>query len=122
MADMQELLESQVVQEEPPQGGDAPADAQVAEAPKRPRVKRSSVKAVENRAAELEQRIEALAEQVAQFSRRVVALEESRHQSQTHGGASHNGGDLAEHVRQLDERVQKLANYLTQQNWGVNRV
>jgi uncharacterized phage infection (PIP) family protein YhgE len=118
MAETQELQENQIVQDDP-QG----ADAQAAESPKKPRAKRPSVKAVENRAAELEQRIETLAEQVAQLSRRLAALEESRHHSQAgDGAASLNGGDLAEHVRQLDDRLQKLANFLTQQNWGMNRV
>lgn len=123
MAETQELLESQVVQDES-QSGDAPAsvEAQADEAPKKPRARRSSVKAVENRAAELEQQIAGLTEQLGQLSRRLAALEDGQRQPQTNGAAGQNDGDLAEHVRQLDERVQKLANYMTQQNWAMNRV
>lgn len=122
MAETQELLESQIV-EEGPQTADADAEAKPTEARKKLRAKRPSVKAVESRAAELEQRIEALAEQVAHLGRRLVALEENRRQPQpSDRSSSDDGGDLAEHVRQLDERMQKLANFVTQQNWGPNRV
>lgn len=91
--------------------------------PTRPRARRTTVKDVENRTGDLEQRVAALAEQVDELNRRIEELEASREQARTDDGVARNGGapDLAEQVRQLDERLQKLANIVAQQPWAVDR-
>jgi phage shock protein A len=125
MADPQELQESQIVPGEPDRA-DAGMSAETrphTESPGKVSARRSMVKEVENTTADLDQRIVALTEQVAELSRRIEALEASRDQAQADGGADHNGAqaDLAGRMRQLDERLQKLANILTQQTWGMGR-
>lgn len=145
MADNQELHElheSQIVSEghngdggttEPYEGPAAGAaqDAteQGIEAPKKPRAKRASVKSVENRVAAIEQRVESFAQEIAQVTRitdqlarlndKIAKLEESLSARSNNGGdAAHDGAGIADHVRQLDERLQKLAYVLAQQNWN----
>lgn len=135
MADMQELNESMIVNEET--AGDEPVETY--EAPeavavdgaalKKPRAKRVSVKSVEGKVAALEQQVETLAqelarltsmtEQLAHLSGKIASLEESL-AARSSSGADGDGAGIAEQVRQLDERMQKLAYVLAQQNW--NRV
>lgn len=146
MADTQELHESMIVSEgivseDEGQNGngtietyEAP-EASAAEdgaAPKKPRAKRASVKSVESRVAAIEQRVETFAQELAQLTRmteqlahlsgKIAKLEESleARASNGNGGAAHEGVGIADQVRQLDERLQKLAYVLAQQNW--NRV
>ena len=141
MADTQELHESMIVSEGE-RGGDgdgitesleAPeaSAAQNVVAPKKPRPKRASVKSVESRVAAIEQRVETFAQELAQLTRmteqlahlsnKIARLEENlAARSGDGGGAAHDGAGIADQVRQLDERLQKLAYVLAQQNW--NRV
>jgi len=139
MADTQELHESMIVSEGEGQNGDgggiteaneAP-EASAAEegaAPKKPRAKRPSVKSVEGRIAAIEQRVEAFAREMAQLTRmteqlahlsgKIARLEESLSERSSNGGSSHDSAGIADQVRQLDERLQKLAYVLAQQNWN----
>ena len=49
----------------------------------------------------------------------VAKLEESLEARSTNGGdAAHDSAGIANQVRQLDERLQKLAYVLAQQNWN----
>jgi predicted RNase H-like nuclease (RuvC/YqgF family) len=129
MAETQDLRESQIVEE-----GSGNADTTVgtdeavsvdsqpsAELPKRPRARRSTVKHVEIRTEELLQRVAELTDLVEQLSRRIDRLEANHEKADE--SANHNGAEsgLAEHVRQLDERLQKLADFLTQQNWVIGQ-
>ena len=142
MADTQELHESMIVREDEGQNGngdeggaagsyDAPeggAEAASA-APRKARAKRASVKSVEGRVEAIEQRLEAFAQELAQLTRmteqlthlsgKIAKLEESL-ETRSSNGISHDGAVIAEQMRQLDERLQKLAYVLAQQNW--NRV
>lgn len=134
MADTHELQEDQIVPEGPEITDATGATEPPADTPgKKPRAKRASVKGVEARVAALEQQVGALnAElgqlsqltgQLARLSERTGRLEESaKAQAADNAAASNNGGDLAAHVRQLDDRLQKLATILTQQTWGMPRV
>jgi predicted RNase H-like nuclease (RuvC/YqgF family) len=135
MADTQELHESMVVSEGEDRNGDGAmmetetASEADAAASKKPRAKRASVKSVEGRVAAIEQRVEAVAQELAQLTRmteqlahlsgKIAKLEESL-ETRSSNGTSHDGAVIAEQVRQLDERLQKLAYVLAQQNW--NRV
>jgi len=141
MADTQELNESMIIgegedlngggdgammeTEAAPEAGAAP-DAVV---PRKPRAKRASVKSMEGRVAAIEQRVEAFAQELAQLTRmteqlahlsgKIAKLEESLEaRSSNGGGTAHDGAGIADQVRQLDERLQKLAYVLAQQNWN----
>src|SRR6202158_4656498 len=143
MADTQELHESQIVSEGQDLEGqdlegqnagestDAPAasEAQDAAAPRKPRPKRASVKSVENRVAAIEQRVEAFAQELAQLSRmaeqlahlggRIAKLEENlQARAGSDASGTHYDAGITDQVRQLDERLQKLANVLAQQAWS----
>lgn len=135
MADTQELDESMIVGEgdDLNGAGDGAAieteTAQAGEALKKPRAKRASVKSMEGRVAAIEQRMEALAQELSQVSRmdeqlahlsgKIAKLEESLETpSNNGGGTAHDGSGIADQVRQLDERLQKLAYMLAQQNWN----
>jgi hypothetical protein len=124
-SDTQELREDQIISEGV-EGEEAPLlpddQPQAGALEKKPRAKRISTKAVENRVIAIEQRLESLAEQVAQIIHRLNRVEEvalSR-PSESMIAAVHDG-DLTEQVRQLDGRVQKIAAILAEQNWGVPR-
>lgn len=127
MAETQELQESQIVEEgsdsDNAPAGEAPgSDAQPSAGPfKKSRGKRPTVKAVENKATEIEQRLAELADQVAQLGRRLTALEASQEGTQTDKGAGDGESQLVAHLRQLDERVQKLADFVTEQAWATSR-
>ena len=108
-----------------------PARAQTARRPKSRAPKRASVKSVEGRVAAIEQRVETFAQELAQLTRmteqlahlsgKIASLEENLAARSSNGGdAAHDGAGIADQVRQLDERMQKLAYVLAQQNW--NRV
>ena len=136
MADTQELNESMIVGEgEDLNGGgegammETETAPEAGAAPKKPRAKRASVKSVEGRVAAIEQRVEAFAQELAQLVRmteqlaylgdKIAKLEESlAARSGNGGGAAHDGAGVADQVRQLDERLQKLAYVLAQQNWN----
>jgi predicted RNase H-like nuclease (RuvC/YqgF family) len=143
VADTQELHESQIVSEgqdiqgqnfegqEAGENTDAPAasEAQDAAAPRKPRPKRASVKSVENRVAAIEQRVEAFAQELAQLSRmteqlahlggRIAKLEKNlQARAGNDTGAHQDSAGITDQVRQLDERLQKLANVLAQQAWS----
>lgn len=131
MAETQELQDSQIVEEgaehaltTADDGEAAGVAAQPSAGPStRPRARRTTVKDVENRTQDLDQRVVALTEQVDELNRRIEKLEASRDGARADDGAASNGAvpDLAEQIRQLDQRLQKLANILTQQAWGVDR-
>jgi uncharacterized coiled-coil protein SlyX len=136
MADTQELNESMIVGEgEDLNGGgdgammETETAPEAGAAPKKPRAKRASVKSVEGRVAAIEQRVEAFAQELVQLARmteqlaylgdKIAKLEESlAARSGNGGGAAHDGAGVADQVRQLDERLQKLAYVLAQQNWN----
>ena len=139
MADTQELLESMIVSEGE-SGGDGEgvtesidtpeaSAAQDVAAPKKPRPKRASVNSVESRVAAIEQRVETFAQELAQLARmteqlahlsaKIARLEENLEaRSSNGGGTAHDDAGIADQVRQLDERMQKLAYVLAQQNWN----
>jgi predicted RNase H-like nuclease (RuvC/YqgF family) len=142
MADTQELHESQIVSEgqdlegqdlEGQNAGEstdalAASEAQDAAALRKPRPKRASVKSVENRVAAIEQRVETFAHELAQLSRmteqlahlggRIAKLEENlQARASNDTGVQYSAG-ITDQVRQLDERLQKLANVLAQQAWS----
>ena len=145
MADTQELHESMIISEGVVSEGEgqtgngagtmeayeAPeaSAAQDGAAPKKPRAKRASVKSVESRVAAIEQRVETFAqelgqltrmtEQLAHLSGKIAKLEESLEARSSNGGSTApEGAAIADQVRQLDERLQKLAYVLAQQNWN----
>ncbi len=136
MADTQELDESMIVGEGEDLNGDGDGAMmemetapQAAAAPKKPRAKRASVKSMEGKVAAIEQRLEAVAQELAQLSRmteqlahlsgKIAKLEESLEVRSTNGGGPANdSAGIADQVRQLDERLQKLAYVLAQQNWN----
>ena len=148
MADTQELHESQIVSEgqdiqgqdiqgqdlegqEAGESTDAPAASGAQDAPalRKPRPKRASVKSVENRVAAIEQRVETFAHELAQLSRmteqlahlggRIAKLEENlQARAGNDTGAPQDSAGITDQVRQLDERLQKLANVLAQQAWS----
>ena len=136
MADTQELDESMIIGEgEDLNGGsdgammETETAPEAAAAPKKPRAKRASVKSMEGRVAAIEQRVEALAlelaqltrmtEQLAHLSGKIAKLEESLEARSSNGvGTAHDGAGIADQVRQMDERLQKLAYVLAQQNWN----
>jgi predicted RNase H-like nuclease (RuvC/YqgF family) len=136
MADTQELNESMIVGEgEDLNGGgdgammETETAPEAGAAPKKPRAKRASVKSVVGRVAAIEQRVEAFAQELVQLARmteqlaylgdKIAKLEESlAARSGNVGGAAHDGAGVADQVRQLDERLQKLAYVLAQQNWN----
>jgi predicted RNase H-like nuclease (RuvC/YqgF family) len=142
MADTQELHESQIVSEgQDIQGQDldgqeadestdpVAGEAQDAAAPRKPRPKRASMKSVENRVAAIEQRVETFAHELAQLSRmteqlahlggRIAKLEENlQARAGNDTGAPQDSAGITDQVRQLDERLQKLANVLAQQAWS----
>jgi predicted RNase H-like nuclease (RuvC/YqgF family) len=137
MADTQELDESMIVGEGEDLNGDgdgAMVETETAPqaggaAPKKPRAKRASVKSMEGRVAAIEQRMEALAQELAQLTRmteqlahlsgKIAKLEESLEaRSSNGGGTAHDSAGIADQVRQMDERLQKLAYVLAQQNWN----
>jgi uncharacterized coiled-coil protein SlyX len=136
MADTQELDESMIVGEGEDLNGDGDGAMmetetapQAGAAPRKPRAKRASVKSMEGRVAAIEQRVEALAQELAQLTRmteqlahlsgKIAKLEESLEaRSSNGGGTAHDGAGVADQVRQLDERLQKLAYVLAQQNWN----
>ena len=136
MADTQELDESMIVGEGEDLNGDGDGAMmetetapQAGAAPRKPRAKRASVKSMEGRVAAIEQRAEAFAhelaqltgltEQLAHLSGKIAKLEESLEaRSSNGGGTAHDGAGVADQVRQLDERLQKLAYVLAQQNWN----
>ena len=141
MADTQELDESMIIGEgEDLNGGGDGATMETETAPeagaapdaaatKKPRAKRASVKSMEGRVAAVEQRVEALAhdvsqltrmtEQLAHLSGKIARFEEGLEaRASNGGGTSHDSSGIADQVRQLDERLQKLAYVLAQQNWN----
>jgi uncharacterized coiled-coil protein SlyX len=136
MADTQELDESMIVGEGEDLNGDGDGAMmetetapQAGATPRKPRAKRASVKSMEGRVAAIEQRVEALAQELAQLTRmteqlahlsgKIAKLEESLEaRSSNGGGMAHDGAGVADQVRQLDERLQKLAYVLAQQNWN----
>jgi uncharacterized coiled-coil protein SlyX len=138
MADTQELDESMIVGEgEDLNGGgdgamietETVGAAPDAPAPRKPRAKRASVKSMEGRLAAIEQRVEVFAQELSQLARmteqlahlsgKIAKLEESAEaRSSNGGGTAHDGAAIADQVRQLDERLQKLAYVLAQQNWN----
>lgn len=136
MTDTQELDESMIVGEGEDLNGDGDGAMmetetapQAGAAPRKPRAKRASVKSMEGRVAAIEQRVEALAQELAQLTRmteqlahlsgKIAKLEESLEaRSINGGGTAHDGAGVADQVRQLDERLQKLAYVLAQQNWN----
>ncbi len=124
-SDTQELREDQIVGEgqegeEAPLSPDGQQPAAAAE--KKPRAKRVSTRVVENRVVSIEQQLESLIGQVAQIIQRLNRVEEiaTSRPGERVSTAFHDG-DLAVQVSQLDERVQKIAAILAQQNWGVPR-
>ena len=142
MADTQELHESQIVSEgqdlegqdlEGQNAGEstdalAASEAQDAAALRKPRPKRASVKSVENRVAAIEQRVESFAQELAQLNwlteqlahlgGRIAKLEENlQARASNDTGVQYSAG-ITDQVRQLDERLQKLANVLAQQAWS----
>ena len=136
MADTQELDESMIVGEGEDLNGDGDGAMmetetapQAGAAPRKPRAKRASVKSMEGRVAAIEQRVEALVQELAQLTRmteqlahlssKIAKLEESLEARSSNGGdTAHDGAGVADQVRQLDERLQKLAYVLAQQNWN----
>lgn len=136
MADTQELDESMIIGEgEDLNGGsdgammETETAPQAGAAPRKPRAKRASVKSMEGRVAAIEQRAEAFAhelaqltgltEQLAHLSGKIAKLEESLEARSSNGaGTAHDGAGIADQVRQMDERLQKLAYVLAQQNWN----
>jgi hypothetical protein len=138
MADTQELDESMIIGEgEDLNGGsdgammetETAGAATDAAASRKPRAKRASVKSMEGRVAAIEQRAEVFAhelaqltgltEQLAHLSGKIAKLEESLEaRSSNGGGTAHDGAGIADQVRQMDERLQKLAYVLAQQNWN----
>jgi uncharacterized coiled-coil protein SlyX len=135
MADTQELDESMIVGEGEDLNGDGDGAMmetetapQAGAAPRKPRAKRASVKSMEGRVAAIEQRVEALAQELAQLTRmteqlahlsgKIAKLEESLEARSNGGSTAHDGAGVADQVRQLDERLQKLAYVLAQQNWN----
>jgi predicted RNase H-like nuclease (RuvC/YqgF family) len=147
VADTRELHESQIVSEgqdiqgqdiqgqdlegqNAGESADAPAasEAQDAAALRKLRPKRASVKSVENRVAAIEQRVETFAQELAQLNRlteqlahlggRIAKLEENlQARASNDTGVQYSAG-ITDQVRQLDERLQKLANVLAQQAWS----
>jgi len=84
---------------------------------------------MEGRVAAIEQRAEAFAHELAQLtglteqrahlSGKIAKLEESLEPRSSNGaGTAHDGAGIADQVRQMDERLQKLAYVLAQQNWN----
>lgn len=64
-------------------------------------------------------RISRIAEQVAALNGRISRLESvSRAHSANDAEAAPGGSQMDEKLRQLDERLQKLANALAEQNWS----
>ena len=60
-----------------------------------------------------------LTEQLAHLSGKIAKLEESLEARSSNGaGTAHDGAGIADQVRQMDERLQKLAYVLAQQNWN----
>jgi hypothetical protein len=138
MADTQELDESMIIGDgEDVNGGsdgamietETAGAAPDAAAPRKPRAKRASVRSMEARVAAIEQRVEAFAqglaqltgltEQLAHLSGKIAKLEEGlAARSSNGGGTAHDGAGIADQVRQMDERLQKLAYVLAQQNWN----
>jgi predicted RNase H-like nuclease (RuvC/YqgF family) len=138
MADTQELDESMIMGDgEDVNGGsdgamietETAGAAPDAAAPRKPRAKRASVKSMEARVAAIEQRVEAFAqglaqltgltEQLAHLSGKIAKLEESlAARSSNGGGTVHDSAGIADQVRQMDERLRKLAYVLAQQNWN----
>jgi uncharacterized coiled-coil protein SlyX len=142
MADTQELHESQIVSEgqdlegqdlEGQNAGEstdalAASEAQDAAALRKPRPKRASVKSVENRVAAIEQRLESFAQELAQLNRlteqlahlggRIAKLEENLQARASNDTGVQYCAGITDQVRQLDERLQKLANVLAQQAWS----
>jgi hypothetical protein len=123
-SDTQELREDQIISEGV-EGEEAPLlpddQPQAGGLEKKPRAKRISTKAVENRVVAIEQRLESLAEQVAQIIHRLNRVEEVALSRPSESMIAVHDGDLTEQVRQLDGRVQKIAAILAEQNWGVSR-
>jgi hypothetical protein len=63
-------------------------------------------------------RIGRITEQFEALTSRLARLEDrSEHQS-ANDGAARDGSQLAERVRQLDERLQNLSTLLAEQNWS----
>ena len=61
----------------------------------------------------------AMMETETHLSGKIAKLEESLEaRSSNGGGTAHDGAGVADQVRQLDERLQKLAYVLAQQNWN----
>jgi hypothetical protein len=99
-------------------------------APKKPRAKRPSGKIGGGQGRGDRAANESLCPELAQLTRmtehldlsgKIARLEESLEaRSSNGGGAAHDGTAIAEQVRLLDERLQKLAYALAHQNW--NRV
>lgn len=135
MADTHELQEDQVVQGEQEVSGLTEA-VEPSEAPvRKPRAKRTSVRAVEGKLAAIEEQVEALgrevapisrlAEQIAELGRQLAQLDgrlakfEEQRQPGAGDGHVQDGAGLAELVRQHEERLQKLATILAQQAWGM---
>src|SRR3984893_2177691 len=142
MADTEELHESQIVSEgqdlegqdlEGQNAGEstdalAASEAQDAAALRKPRPKRASVKSVENRVAAIEQRVESFAQELAQLNRlteqlahlggRIAKLEENQQARASNDTGVQYSAGITDQVRQLDERLQKLANVLAQQAWS----
>lgn len=131
MAGTQELDESMVVSDDEDLNGGGSVEnydgaSEAGAALKKSRVKRASVKSMEGRVAAIDQRLDELAQELAQISRmreqlaqlngKITRLEESV-AARTGDGASSDGPALAEHVRVLDERLQKITYMLAQQNW-----
>jgi hypothetical protein len=57
--------------------------------------------------------------QVAHLSGKIAKLEETMQaRAGDDASAAHHGAGITDQVRQLDERLQKLANVLAQQAWS----
>ncbi len=105
----------------------SPATPADAEALERQRARRAAFKSVESRVIALEQRAAVLAEemgrvgeQVAQLDARLVKIEGRLEAGlPSADGAPADLAQVTEHLRQLDERLQKLANALAEQSWSV---
>jgi uncharacterized protein YdcH (DUF465 family) len=64
-------------------------------------------------------RISRIAEEIETLNGRIARLEgRSQTQSGSADGAELDGSQLAEKVRQLDDRLQTIANLLAEQNWS----
>jgi predicted RNase H-like nuclease (RuvC/YqgF family) len=120
MADMRELKESMIV-------GEGVENEERASERGGPNDNETAVTSVESRVAALEQRVESFARELAQLTRmteqlallsgKIASLEQSA-AAHSRDGADRDGAGIAEQVRQLDERMQKLAVMLAQQNWN----